>query len=212
MAFQGWPQEAIEFLEGLEADNSKAYWTANKETYEQCVRAPMVGLVDELSGRFGEGKVFRPYRDVRFSRDKSPYKTNVAASLSEGGYIQLTADALGVGSGMYMMAPDQIARYREAVAADGPGRALVRVITALEKKGIEVSSHQVLKTAPRGYPKDHPRIDLLRYKDLVGWQEWPVGRWIGTATVKQRVVDFFQATRPLKAWLTENVGASTAES
>ena len=211
MAFRGWPEEAIEFFEGLEADNSKAYWTANKETYERSVRAPMVELVDELSSQFGESKVFRPYRDVRFSKDKSPYKTNVAASLSKGGYIQLTADALGVGSGMYMMATDQIARYRQAVADDNSGTRLVRLITALEKKGIDVSSHEVLKTAPRGYATDHPRIHLLRNKDLVCWREWPVGRWLGTAQAKQRIVDFFRATRPLNAWLAEHVGPSTAE-
>ena len=211
MTFRGWPEEAIEFLEGLEADNSKAYWTANKETYERHVRGPMVELVDELSQQFGEGKVFRPYRDVRFSKDKSPYKTNVAASLTKGGYVQLTAEALGVGSGMYMMAPDQLARYRQAVAADESGSALVRVITALGKKGIRVSSHEVLKTAPRGYPKDHPRIDLLRNKDLVSWQEWPVGRWLGTAKTKPRIVDFFRATGSLNAWLAEHVGPPTTE-
>ena len=211
MAFRGWPEEAIEFLEGLEADNSKAYWTAHKDTYEGCVRAPMVELVGELSRQFGEGKVFRPYRDVRFSKDKSPYKTNVAASLSKGGYIQLTADALGVGSGIYMMAPDQIARYRQAVAADTSGRALVRIIAALEKKGISVSSHETLKTAPRGYPKDHPRIDLLRNKDLVSWQEWPVGPWLDTPKAKQRIVDFLRTTRPFNAWLAEHAGESITE-
>src|ERR1700733_6246871 len=106
MSFRGWPEEAIEFFEGLEADNSKAYWTQNKETYERCVRAPMVELVDELSGRFGEAKIFRPYRDIRFSKDKSPYKTNVAAAVGSSGYVTLSADGLGVGAGLYMMAPD----------------------------------------------------------------------------------------------------------
>lgn len=207
--FRGWPDEAIEFFEGLAADNSKAFWTAHKETYERSVRAPMTELLDELSPEFGEAKVFRPYRDVRFSKDKSPYKTNIAGTLSEGGYIHLTADALGVGSGMYMMAPDQIARYREAVAHESTGTALERLIGALAKRGISVSSHEVLKTAPRGYPKDHARIELLRNKDLVAWQEWPVGRWLASATPKQRIVEFFRATAPLNSWLTEHVGPSS---
>jgi uncharacterized protein (TIGR02453 family) len=208
MAFRGWPDEAIEFFEGLEADNSKSYWTAHKDIYEDCVRAPMADLVDELSADFGEGKIFRPYRDVRFSKDKSPYKTNVAAAMSRGGYIQLTADALGVGSGMYMPSPELLARYRQAVDNDRAATKLQQIIVALEKKGISVSSHEVLKTAPRGYPKDHPRIDLLRNKDLVCWQEWPVGPWLATTKPKQRIVQFFRATAPLNDWLATHVGSS----
>ena len=195
MAFRGWPDQAIDFLEGLEADNSKSYWSAHKDTYEACVRAPMADLVDELSAEFGEGKIFRPYRDVRFSQDKSPYKTNVAAEMSRGGYIQLTADALGIGTGMYMPSPELLARYRQAVDSDRAGTTLQQIIADLEKKGISVSSHEVLKTAPRGYPKDHPRIDLLRNKDLVSWQEWPVGPWLATAKPKQRIVQFCGPTR-----------------
>ena len=209
MAFRGWPEEAVEFFEGLEADNSKAYWAAHKDVYERCVREPMAQLLEDLRPEFGEGKIFRPYRDVRFSKDKSPYKTNVAAALERGGYVQLSAEALGVGSGMYMMPPDQLARFRKAVATDVAGAALERIIAALEKKGVSVSSHEVLKTAPRGYAKDHPRIELLRNKDLVSWKEWPVGPWLGTARAKQRVIDFFRASAPLKEWLHAHVGGPT---
>src|SRR6476469_1302046 len=106
MAFRGWPVEAIEFFEGLEADNSKAYWQDHKTVYDESVRKPMDELLEELRSEFGEGKVFRPYRDVRFSADKSPYKTAIAASLEDGGYLQLSSEGLGVGSGMYMMATD----------------------------------------------------------------------------------------------------------
>ena len=123
MAFRGWPVEALEFFEGLEADNSKTYWHQHKDTYETLVRAPMEELVEELAPEFGEGRIFRPYRDIRFSADKSPYKTNIAANLGEG-YVQLSADGLGVGSGMWHMAPDQLERYREAVDEDGAGAAL----------------------------------------------------------------------------------------
>ncbi len=206
MAFRGWPDDAVSFFEGLEADNSKSYWTAHRDTYEQSVRAPMAELVDELSAEFGEGRIFRPYRDIRFSKDKSPYKTSVAATFAAGGYVRLDADVLGVGSGIYMMAPDQVARFRAAVAEDRTGRELERLIAALRKKGIDVSSHAVLKTAPRGYPKDHPRIELLRYKDLVAWREWPVGGWLGSAEPKRRVAGFFRTTAPLRAWLTTHVG------
>jgi uncharacterized protein (TIGR02453 family) len=211
MAFTGWPAEAIDFYEGLEADNSKAYWLENKPTYEQAVHAPMTKLLADLAPEFGEGRIYRPFRDVRFSKDKSPYKTAMAASLAAGGYIQFSARGLGVGSGMYMMAPDQLERYRVAVADERCGVELEGLIVKLAKKDIEVHGHGALKTAPRGYPKDHPRIDLLRNKGLVAWQEWPPDEWLGTAKAKKRVADFLRACQPMNAWLAANVGATTLE-
>src|SRR4051794_17195907 len=165
MAFRGWQDEALEFFEGLEADNSKTYWQANKAVYETKVRAPMEELLAELELQYGEGRVFRPYRDIRFSKDKSPYKTNIAATLGEG-YVSLSADGLGAGCGMYQMAPDQLERFREAVASDKTGVELESIVATAKSKGIEVTAHDRLKTAPKGYPKDHPRIDLLQHKGL----------------------------------------------
>jgi uncharacterized protein (TIGR02453 family) len=209
MSFDGWPAEALDFYEGLEADNSKAYWTTHKAIYDQQVLGPMSELMEELAPEFGEFKIFRPYRDVRFSKDKSPYKTNIAAVVGDG-YIQLSVDGLAAGSGMYAMAPDQLDRYRRAVASDEAGQELEHVISGIERHGIAVHGHDVLKTAPRGYPADHPRIGLLRYKGVVAWQEWPAGPWLGTSAAKQRVVAFLAASRPLCGWLAANVGRSTA--
>jgi uncharacterized protein (TIGR02453 family) len=208
MTFRGWPVEALEFFEGLEADNSKAYWQRNKAVYETMVRAPMEDLLAELRPDWGEGRIFRPYRDVRFSSDKSPYKTSIAAMVGEG-YIQLTADALGVGCGMWEMAPDQLERYREAVGQDKPGEALARIVATARAAGLQATGHETLKTAPKGYPRDHPRIELLRYKGLVTWKEWPAGAWLETSRAKTRVVEFFRASRPLGEWLRTHVGRST---
>jgi uncharacterized protein (TIGR02453 family) len=210
MTFSGWPEEALDFYDGLQADNSKAYWTAHKATYEACVLGPMSELVDELTADFGEGKIFRPYRDVRFSKDKSPYKTAIGAVVGDG-YIQLSAKGLAAGNGMYSMAPDQLERYRQAVASDVAGAELAAVIGAVEQHQIAVHGHEVLKTAPRGYPADHPRIELLRYKGVVAWREWPVEPWLTTGEAKKRITGFLVATRPLAAWLAAHVGASTAE-
>src|SRR6266536_2758910 len=113
MTFRGWRAEALEFFDGLEADNSKAFWQKNKDVYETLVRAPMEELLAELGPTWGEGRIFRPYRDVRFSSDKSPYKTNIAAMIGDG-YVQLSSTGLGAGCGMWEMAPDQLERYREA--------------------------------------------------------------------------------------------------
>jgi uncharacterized protein (TIGR02453 family) len=209
MAFKGWPAEAIEFYEGLQADNTKTYWLEHKATYEHKVKAPMEALLAELAPKFGEGKIFRPYRDVRFSADKTPYKTAMGVSLGERGYIQLSANGLGAGSGMYVMAPDQLERYRRAVADERTGVALTKLATTATKAGLEVTAHDVLKTAPRGYPKDHPRLDLLRQKGLIAWKEWPVGAWLGTAQAKKRVVDFLHAAEPLNDGLAAHVGPSS---
>jgi uncharacterized protein (TIGR02453 family) len=205
-AFKGWPAEAVEFYEGLAADNTRTYWQDHRRVYDDLVLGPMTELLAELSGEFGAGRVFRPYRDVRFSADKSPYKTAIGASLSGGGYVHLSANGLGAGSGMYMMSPGQLDRYRRAVAADGTGAELDRLVAAVRGKGIEVTAHESLRTAPKGYPKDHPRIDLLRQKGLITWKEWPVGPWLGTKAAKTRVVDFLRASQPINGWLAANVG------
>ncbi len=208
MAFHGWRAEALEFFEGLEADNSKAYWQRNRDVYEQLVRRPMEELLVELAPEWGEGRIFRPYRDIRFSSDKSPYKTRLGA-MSGDGYVQLTADGLGVGCGMWEMAPDQLERYREAVNGDGSGKRLTDLVAKAKAAGLDVSAREMLKTAPRGYPRDHPRIELLRHKGLITWREWSAGAWLGTKKAKERVVEFLRLSRPLSEWLRTNVGPST---
>jgi uncharacterized protein (TIGR02453 family) len=169
----------------------------------------MEELLEELAPEFGEGRIFRPYRDIRFSADKSPYKTNIAASLRDG-YVQLTADGLGVGSGMWEMAPDQLQRYREAVSGARSGGTLVNIVGKARDAGLEITGHEVLKTAPKGYPKDHPRIELLRCKGLIAWKEWPTGAWLGNRKAKDRIVEVLRASKPLTRWLGTHVGPSTS--
>jgi uncharacterized protein (TIGR02453 family) len=207
MAFAGWPEEALDFYEGLEADNSRTYWLAHKHVYEGCVLAPMTELLAELEDEHGPGRIFRPYRDLRFSRDKSPYKTAIGAHVGDG-YVQLSAAGLAAGSGMYEMMPDQLERYRQAVAADLSGHELERLIAELRASDIDVEGRDKLKTAPRGHSTDHPRIELLRCKGLVAWKEWPVEPWLGSAAAKEVVADFLVAARPLRDWLDQNVGPS----
>ncbi|MFP5375752.1 MAG: DUF2461 domain-containing protein [Acidimicrobiia bacterium] len=166
MAFRGWPAEALEFFEGLEADNSRAYWQDHRAVYDAAVRGPMDELLAELAPEFGDGKVFRPYRDVRFSADKSPYKTHLGAVLGGAGYVQLSAEGLAAGLGYWHMSADQLDRFRRAVADDRTGEPLAAVARSLGRQGVELTSIESLKTAPRGYPKDHPRVELLRHKGL----------------------------------------------
>lgn len=208
MGFRGWPVEALEFYEGLEADNSKVYWQDHKEVYEQCVRGPMEQLLAELAEEFGPGKLFRPYRDVRFSADKSPYKTTCAATLGAGvgvNYVSFSAEGLSVGGGLYMPDSAALQRYRTAVDREKSGSQLAEIVDALHKAGYDTMAHEVLKTVPRGFPKDHPRIDLLRHKGIAMMKTWPVGAWLGTTKAKDRVVGTLRAGVPLNEWLTRYV-------
>ena len=211
MTFHGWTDAALDFYEGLEVDNSRAYWHSHKNVYDEQVLGPMRALLAELSDEFGEAKIFRPHRDIRFSSDKTPYKTQVGATLAGHGYVQLSADGLAVASGNYVFVADQLARYRRAVALDLPGEALVKIVDAARAAGLTITAAGTLTTAPRGYPKDHARIELLRMKGLVTWRQWPVETWLGTATAKVKVVAVLRASIPLVQWLDLHVGASETE-
>jgi uncharacterized protein (TIGR02453 family) len=210
VAFTGWPVAAIEFYEGLEADNSRTYWQAHKSVYEQCVKGPMDALLAELEdGGFGSWRIFRPNRDVRFSADKSPYKLNCAAQLT-GGYVSISADELFAGSGLYMPMPDDQKRLRAAIDDDRTGAELEAIVATLRKAKYDVGAHDAVKTAPRGYAKDHPRIELLKLKGIVMSKAWPVGAWLGTKKAKERVVATLEAARPLNNWLADHVVGTPA--
>jgi uncharacterized protein (TIGR02453 family) len=211
MGFEGWPDAALDFYRGLEADNSKAYWAAHKDVYERDVLAPMQALLDELAPEFGDGKIFRPYRDIRFSADKSPYKTAMGALLASGGYVHFSASGLGAGAGCHTMAPDQLARYRSAVADDDRGPELEKAIATVRGHDIQVTAHESLASAPRGFPKDHPRVELLRNKDLSAWREWEPAPWLGTPRAADRIIGFLHDSRPLTDWLDTNVGPTTQQ-
>jgi uncharacterized protein (TIGR02453 family) len=205
MAFTGWPVEAVEFFEGLEADNTRTYWQEHKAVYERYVKGPMEQLLVELADDGSPGRLFRPYRDTRFSKDKTPYKLNCAAHLP-GGYLSFSADGLFLGSGLYRPEADQLQRYRVAVADRKSGPQLESIVATLRKDGYEVGAGELLKTAPKGYPKDHPRIELLKQKGIVMSRFWPVGAWLGTKKAKDRVVASLHAARPLNAWIERHVG------
>src|SRR5215475_9670386 len=133
MGFDGFPDEGLAFYEGLLADNSKAYWTDHKDAYERSVKQPMQALLDELGPDWGEPKMFRPYRDVRFSADKSPYKTHQGAFCSI-----LEGDGYYVAGGFHAHSREQTARYRAAVDSPGSGAALDKITAKLLKAGFEL--------------------------------------------------------------------------
>lgn len=212
MAFSGFPPEALTFFEQLTADNSKAFWVAHKSTYDEQVRAPMTALTDELGATYGPFTIFRPNRDIRFSKDKTPYKTNIAATAeTEGGasvYVSFSADGLYAGTGYYSFAKDQLQRYREAVAADGTGTALAKLVAAARKKGFDIHG-QHLKVAPRGFPKDHPRIALLRHTGLYAGVGFPIEGWLHSKAALTKVKAALKAVAPVAEWIDAHVGPTT---
>jgi uncharacterized protein (TIGR02453 family) len=209
--FRGWPADALAFYDELAADNTKVWWHANKARYDANVRGPMELLADEVHDEFGPLHIFRAFRDTRFAKDKTPYKTNLGAvTEGEGGasyYLHIAADGLYVGCGYYHMATDQLARYRAAVAEDEPGNALVALVASTERAGLAIGGDS-LKTAPRGYPRDHPRVELLRRKGLIAGRQFAPAKWLGTRAALDRITGTWRGSAPLLAWLDTNVGPS----
>lgn len=206
MGFAGFGEYAVEFYDGLVADNSKAYWADHRAGYERDVRDPMQALLAACEAEFGAGKIFRPHRDVRFSNDKTPYKTHCGATVG-GFYVQVGADGLMAAGGQYQMAPDQVARLRAAVDDERRGTDLAGRIGVVEGAGVTVAGAQ-LKTRPRGVDPDHPRIELMRRKALYGWRAWPPDDALHALECLDRVVSTWRVLRPLTEWLDDHVGPS----
>lgn len=206
--FRGWPEECQRFFIGLELDNSKRFFDANRNTYEDAVKAPMVALIGSLENDYGPGKVFRPNRDVRFSKDKSPYKTNIAGYAGmggNGGYISLDARGLTVASGRYEFTPEQLTKFRKKVAAESTGVPLAAIVAKLEKDGYEIGGEE-LKRVPAGLPQDHPRERLLRRKLLYVYRNFGLKPWLGSTAARKQIVKVFTDAEPLNAWMKRNVG------
>jgi uncharacterized protein (TIGR02453 family) len=214
MGFAGFPEDLLTFYEGLEADNSKPYWTDHRSMYDSCVAEPMRALLDELGPEFGEAKFFRPYRDVRFSKDKTPYKTHAAAVVSGGPgdgalYFQIGADGLFVAGGYYRTATDQAQRLRAAVADERTGERLVRILDGLVSAGWQVGGER-LRRVPKPYDPDSPRADLLRAKSLSAGRRYPPDEWLHTPAVRDQIAEDWRRLAPLNQWLRDHVGVSRA--
>ena len=202
--FAGFPEAALVFYEVLQADNSKAYWTDHRDVYERDVKAPAEALLAALEPEFGPGTLFRPYRDVRFSKDKTPYKTQ--AALTVGGlYLALSADGLFLGGGYHSCSTDQSRRLRAALADDRTGATLVRLAEELRADGWQVDGER-LKRLPKELPADSPRAEWLTLKTLVASQAPEPGEWLHEPECQDVVVTAWRRLVPFVAWLDEHVG------
>ena len=214
-AFHGFGPEVFDWFDGLERDNSKAYFTATRDLYEAEVRGGLEALLDELSAMFGgEVKLFRQQRNMRFApKGSPPYKTRTYGLLHgvEGPavalYAQLSVEGLYAGTGYHQLARDQLERFRGAVVDDHAGPELAAVVATARADGLDVVGES-LRTAPRGFPRDHPRAALLRHKALVAGRALPGAGGIGRETALDHVAGAWRAAEPLNAWLARHVGPS----
>jgi uncharacterized protein (TIGR02453 family) len=213
VTFRGWPDAALDFYAGLEADNSKPYWVAHRDSYDECVKGPFLELSAVVEKEFGPLHLFRPNRDIRFSKDKTPYKTAAAAvTEGQGGasyYVQISAEGLFVGSGYYHLASDQLDRFRAKVADNRSGPKFAAAVEAVRKQRYGVESRESLKRVPRGVDPDHPRAELLKMKGVHIGRTFGSPKWLHTPAAATRIVTTWRAAAPVNGWLDRNVGPST---
>jgi uncharacterized protein (TIGR02453 family) len=202
--FAGIPDAAFQFYAELEHNNNRDWWLENKATYDAAVKGPLTLLLAELEPSFGAAKLFRPNRDIRFSLDKSPYKTAQGAIASTadgvGFYIQISADGLLIGGGCHTHTPAQLTRFRSAVDAPASGGALQSIVRDIEAAGFSVEGES-LKTVPRGFDKDHPRAELLKHKSLTAGVNVGQPGWLATPAAAAEVARRWEELRPLVDWM-----------
>lgn len=207
--FTGFPADAFAFYAELELDNSKAFWAEHKHRYTTAVAGPMADLLTDLEEEFGSGKMFRPYRDVRFSADKTPYKDHQGAYVESGPscgyYVQISSGGLMVGAGWYAAESDKVGRYRAAIDAGTHVAALRAEIASLADAGLALGG-DLVKTRPRGVPADHPDLDLMRHRSVLVSASFDHEQpWLRTPAAGDRVRDAWRQCRPFVDWLTANV-------
>ena len=208
MTFTGFPAAGFAFYEQLAAHNTKAWWATNRSTYDECIKAPMTALLAELEGEFGEGKVYRPYRDTRFSKDKAQLKDHQGAVVmiedATGYYVQVSASGLMVGGGLYAPAPSQLARLRAAIASSA-GVTLESALARLRRGHWEIDGAP-LKTRPKGYSADAPRLDLLRMTRVVALKTCDDPKTLESRKALEVVRRDWRAITPMMEWLADHAG------
>ena len=205
--FRGWPPEALEFLRELEENNDRDWFKANRARYDEHLIGPTRALAEELAD-FGDYHLFRPWNDTRFHH-RPPIKEQVGLAIGYGGaggyYVELSLDGLLVAAGLHMPAPDQLERMRAAIDTPKSATALTRAVKKASDAGLTMGEPELTR-APRGYPIDHPRIDMLRRKRLTVSHRHDLRAWLHKPEAGKRIREGLSAATPLVRWLGDNVG------
>lgn len=220
-------QPSLDFLRSLRANNTREWFQANEAAYKTA-RGAFEDFLRELIARFDavddigaldvSEAVYRIHRDVRFSADKTPYKTTMSAYIAKGGrkttgrgyYFQIAPDDSMIAGGMYELMPDELARVRAALAADSaPLRAIIAAPDFVRYFG-ELGGEKV-KTAPKGYSKDHPDLDLLRHKSFLATHPITDDQ-VTDPDFIDHALAVCKAIKPLAVYLHEIVGERDPEA
>ncbi len=221
--FEGFPPEGLKFLKQLRKNNTREWFQAHRTVYEESVRFPMQCLIAALRERMAQNapeiefhprrSIFRINRDVRFSNDKAPYKTNVAASFrwrgdrspteNPGLYVGVEPGEIFVGGGLYMPTGDQLKAIRKAIT-DHPGEFLRVVEDRRFRKGLGGIQGEQLSRAPLGYSPDHPMIGYLKFKQFFAGRDLDEKACLRPKFLND-IVTVFSDTMPLVRWLASAV-------
>jgi uncharacterized protein (TIGR02453 family) len=208
-AFRGFPPESLEFLRELEANNDRDWFKANRGRYDEFVVAPATALGEDLAD-LGRPKLFRPWNDTRFHA-APPIKEHVGLAVGYEGaggyYVELSLDGLLVAAGLHNPAPDQVERTRRAVDDGRKAGALTRAVAVAVGAGLELNEPDLVR-GPRGYPADHPRMDLLKRRRIVVSRRQDLGKWLHGPRAGTRIREQLDAAKPVVDWLRKHVGAS----
>ncbi len=208
-AFGGFPPGALDFLRELEDNNERDWFKTNRSRYDELLVAPASALGDDLAAAgFGRAHLFRPWNDTRF-RPGPPVKEHVGLAIGYEGaggfYVELSLDGLLVAAGLHNPAPDQVERARRLVADGRTAAPLAKAIEVAQAAGLTLNEPD-LRRAPRGYPADHPRIELLRRRALTVSHRHRLAAWIHRPAAGARIRTELDAAAPLVRWLRERVG------
>lgn len=208
--FTGFGPAVTDWFVALDSDNSRAYWAATKSIWLRDVRGPLEALLAELAAELGgDVKLFRPYRDLRFSRDPSPLKRQTSGLVVglpgiASRYVECSAAGLYVGTGVYRFERETLERYRLAVAGTA-GSELAVALESVQAASLEIGG-EVLRLAPRGYPRDHPHIELLRRKGLYLGATMPPGDALETRAPLEHARWVWAQAAPVTDWLEAQLG------
>jgi uncharacterized protein (TIGR02453 family) len=219
MTFKGFAKDAPQFLHELTLEMNRDWFEANKQRYQQVWVEPLQTLLDGLVAKLAKTyaplklqppKILRIYRDVRFSKDKSPYKTHIAGVIrapsgSAAIYFHYGVDEEYVGVGTYFFEDKQLAKWRKLVAADKTGKEIVALVTKLRKAGYSVGGHEDFKRVPKPFAPDHPRAEFLKMRGLTAaFPDIPKGL-LHKPGLADWLAKHATATAPLVKWLAKNV-------
>lgn len=211
--FQGLPPELFAFYGDLGRHNTREFWAENKHVWKEAVDIPMRALLTELQDEFPPLRLFRPNRDLRYTRDKSPYKVFTGATSDaqavggSGFHLQVDADGLTIACGAMLMSPVELQRFRHSMADETLGGQFEDVVSTLVAASLPLTPGLAppLKRVPAGYPVDHPRADFLRWKGVAMEAEFEMSAWMHSHEMVDRIRDTWRTATPLVDWLTTHV-------